>query len=629
LLKPPEPSAARDAAARPHPPNGGASPESETLRERLTKLRASFALLPRAMRMVARVSPRGTVGLVVLTLVCSALPLAIAWVGKAIVDSVVAGNADAAFRWVAIELGLVVAQVGGGRGLALVRGLIGARLARELNVSILEKALNLQLSDFEDPAFYDQLTRARREASSRPITVVTETFDIVQKALTLVGYASVLAHHSPLVLGALVLASLPATVAEVHFGRAAFRLRNWRSPDTRRLMYLERILSSDDHAKEVKLYGMGPLLLDRYKELGETFTREDATLAVRRFRWATSLSLLATLVYYGAYGSMVLGAAAALITLGELTFYAVAFRQGQQSLQSILGGLGGMHEHSLYLSNLYAYLDRAPPAPLESADSAQGEHGPIRGHVRFEDVSFQYPGREGRWALRHVTLDVPVGQSLALVGHNGAGKTTFIKLLTGLYRPTEGRVLLDGRDVSSIPEAERFAAFAVVFQDFTELQLTLKENVAFGSVDHLDDDGRIGRAIERGGASSVVDRLPGGLESQLGRWFDKGVELSGGEWQKVALSRSFMREEAKVLVLDEPTAALDAEAEHAVFARFRELTRGRTSILISHRFPTVRMAERIVVIEEGQVREEGTHEALVSKGGLYARLFQLQAEGYR
>ncbi len=577
--------------------------------------------------MAAASSRGGMAALVALTLAAAALPPAIAWVGKALVDAVVARDPDDAIRWVAVELALVAALVLLSRATGLLRQTLGARLGHNVNVMIIEKALTLELSDFEDPAFYDQLTRARREASSRPIGVVMQVFDVVKGGLTLSGYAALLFGYSPLVCLALAAASVPATIAEVVFGRAAFRLRNWRSPDTRRLYYMERVLASDDHAKEIKLLGVGPLLLDRYRTLGDRITKEDAALAARRFRWGTALSILATAVYYGAYATMVVAAARGSMTLGEMTLYAVAFRQGQESLQSILSSLGGMHEHALYLSNLYGYLDRPPRPVRESAElDADRALGPA--HLRLEDVSFRYPGAE-RWALRNVSLDVAPGKSLAIVGHNGAGKTTLIKLLLGLYTPTEGRVLLDGVDVSTIPSEERMRIFAAVFQDFARWQLTMRENVGFGSVEHLDDDPHLGRAIERGGAKALLGRMKTGLETQLGKWFDAGVELSGGEWQSVALSRSFAREDARVLILDEPTAALDAEAEQAVFERFRELAQGRTAILISHRFPTVRMADRIVVIDAGELHESGTHAELLAAGGLYAKLFEVQAAGYR
>ena len=591
------------------------------------------------------------VGVAALTLLGSALPPSIAWVGKALVDSVVAHDHARAERWVAVELVLVTVTLLASRGGGLLRQTLGARLGQLVNVRVLEKALTLDLRDFEDSSFYDQLTRARREASSRPIQVVMQLFDMARGVLTLSGYAALLLSFSPWVCLALALASIPATVSEVYFGRLAFRMRNWRSPDTRRLFYLERILASDDAAKEVKLLGVGSLLLDRYRELGSRIVEEDAALASRRFRWGTLLSLASTGVYYGAYATMVGAAASGRLSIGEMTMYAVAFRQGQDSLQSVLSGLGGMHEHALYLSNLYTYLDRPTHIERETAllankqeraladkpgDTADSGAAPATAkpksqtpaHLELRDVSFKYPGSEG-WAVRHVSLDIAPGKSLALVGHNGSGKTTLIKLLLGLYVPTEGQVLLDGREVSAIPEDERRDTFSVVFQDFVRFQLTVRENVGFGMPDKLADDSHVIESFEKGGGARLMKKLPAGLDSQLGKWFDTGVELSGGEWQAVALGRAFARDEARVLVLDEPTAALDAEAEHTVFERFRELTQGKTALLISHRLPTVRMADRIVVLEGGELRETGSHDELVKKGGLYASLFELQASGYR
>ena len=603
------------------------------------RLKASFAHVPRTVGLVWRASRAGTIALGVLTLAASLLPLAIAAVAKLIVDAVLAKDGAVALRWVIVEGALVALSAGAMRGLGLVRSVLGARLGLDINVEILEKALTLELSHFEDPEVYDRLTRARREASSRPISVVLDTFQIVQNAVTLAGYVVLIASYSGWVVLGLVAATIPATIAEVKFGAAAFRLRNWRSPDARRLNYLEYVLANDEYAKEVKVFGFGRLLLDRYKELGETFYREDTQLAVRRSGWAYGLSLLATGAFYASYVLMGMAAAAGAITLGQMTLYVLAFRQGQQAFQSILSAVGGMYEDNLYMSNLFDFLGmaakgaRAPALPAERGDAREiapgkAEIAPAeeRG-IRFEDVGFRYPGRD-TWALRHIDLFLPLGHSVALVGHNGAGKTTFIKLLTRLYEPTEGRILLDGKDLAELdPETVR-SRIGVVFQDFGQYKLMARETVGIGSVPRMNDDEKVERAVELGGARDVVDRLPQKLETQLGRWFKGGVELSGGQWQKLALARAFMREDADILILDEPTAALDAEAEHAVFERFQRLAEGKTSLVISHRFPTVRLAERIIVLEKGGIVEQGTHAELLAAGGLYARLFSLQAQGY-
>jgi ATP-binding cassette subfamily B protein len=629
-----------------------------------SRLRDSFSYMPRALALVWRSSRAATIGLFLLTLTSVALPLLIAWVGKAIVDAIVAHDKGEALRWVLIELGLVALQALSARLLGLIGTVLGARLSVDINLLILRKALALSLRHFEDTQFYDQLTRARREASSRPLAMVMSTFQIGQNLLTLAGYAALLIRFGWLSVLGLVVATVPATLAEMRFSKAAFRLRNWRSPDTRRLSYIEYVLSNDEHAKEVKLFGLGPPLLDRYRVLGEGFYRDDRRLAVRRALWSYLLSLIGVGAFYGCYVLVALQAAAGLITLGTMTLYITAFRQGQGSFQATLAALGSMYENNLYMSNLFQFLaietrpgapvPPAPPPPKELSGE-ESEPGPKEARmlpspvsataapeapekrgadrledeagIRLEGVGFRYPGSEA-WALRGIDLFIPRGQSLALVGHNGAGKTTFIKLLTRLYEPTEGRILLDGRDLRDWPEEALRARLGVLFQDFNQYQFTVRENVGFGSVSHLADAPRLERAVERGGATEVVAGLKKGLDTGLGRWFEGGVELSGGQWQRIALARAYAREEADILILDEPTAALDAEAEQRVFERFQALTRGRTSILISHRFPTVRMADRIVVIEGGRIQEMGSHDELLARGGRYAELFRLQAKGY-
>lgn len=590
-----------------------------------SRIGETLSYVRRTLGLVFRSSRVFMVLLSLLTLLGAATAPAIAYVGKRIVDEVVRHRSQPALGWVGVELGLVLVSALVQRSLGLIRTLLGARLGIDINLQILEKAQSLELRYFEDSEFYDKLTRARREASSRPVALVTDAFALMQQLLTLAGYAALLLRFSGWAVLGLVVSTVPATLAEMRYSKLAFRIRNWRSPESRRLLYLEYVLANDEHAKEVKLFGLGPHLLSRYRNLAEQFYAEDRKLALQRAGITHALSLLGTLAFYGAYAAVALLAAAGKMSLGDMTLYVLSFRQGQQSFQFALSSIGSIYEHNLYMSNLFSFFDlepepRAAPAPSQAPVPFWG--------IRFENVGFRYPGKDA-WAVRGIELSIAKGESMALVGENGAGKTTLIKLLTRLYEPTEGRILLDGVDLRAWPEDELRSRIAVVFQDFNQYQLRVRENVGFGSVDHMDQDARIREAVERGGAEPVIAALPGGLEAPLGRWFQEGSELSGGQWQKIALARAFMRSQADILILDEPTAALDAEAEYAVFARFRELARGRTTIVISHRFPTVRMASRIIVLERGTIVESGSHDELVRARGRYAHMFELQAEGYR
>jgi ATP-binding cassette subfamily B protein len=489
---------------------------------------------------------------------------------------------------------------------------------------ILEKALTLDLSQFEDAEFYDKLQRARREASSRPLSLVMRSFGLFQQLISLVSFGILIAQFSIWAMVLLIVAGLPAFVAETKFSGDAFRLFRFRAPESRLQNYLEIVMAREDHVQEVKLFGLGPLLLERYRAIFRNIYGEDRALTLRREGWGLILTLVGTAALYGAYAWIVVAAINIAITLGEMTMYLLLFRQGQAAVSAGLGSIGGMYEDNLYLTNLYEYLEQAPAY-------ARGDavHGPDPDDgVRFEDVSFRYPGSPSP-TLVSINLHIRPGESLALVGENGAGKSTLIKLLCGFYRPDAGRVLLHGRDVQDWEPDALHRCIGVIFQDFNRYQFTVGENIGAGDVEGFTDEVRWEDSARKGMAMPFVERLEHGFRTQLGSWFKGGKELSTGQWQKVALSRAFMRSNAEVLVLDEPTAAMDAAAEAELFEYFRGHTRGRITILISHRFSPVRQADRIAVLEDGRVRECGTHQELLDEDGLYARLFLLQAEGYR
>jgi len=527
-------------------------------------------------------------------------------------------------EFVLLEAVLVALLAGAQRGLSMCQSLLRAQLGQRVNVMILEKALTLELAQFEDSEFYDKLTRARREASVRPLSLVMRSFGLAQNAVSLLSYGVLLVKFSPWALALLVAAGLPSFLAEAKFSGDAFRLFRWRSPETRMQMYLETVLAREDHAKEVKLFGLGRRLLERYRSIFERLYREDRALTIRRDSWGFGLGLLGTATLYGAYAWIAVSAVKGLISLGQMTMYVALFRQGQSAVSASLAAISGMYEDNLYLSTLYDYLET--PVPPVSGAATRGPD-PADG-VRFEQVSFSYPGATEP-ALEAVSLHLRPGTSLALVGENGSGKTTLIKLLTRLYAPTAGRILLDGRDLREWdPEALR-SRVGVIFQDFARYQMQVGENVGAGDETHFEDEARWREAAAKGQAAAFIEQLPAGYHTQLGKWFKDGRELSGGQWQKIALSRAFMRTGADILVLDEPTAAMDARAEAEVFEHFRNLASDRITILISHRFSTVRMADQIAVLDRGRVVEHGSHEQLMAMGGTYAGLFALQARGYR
>ena len=613
---------------RPAPPADGRGPAGTP---RLRDLIGVAAYVRRALGLVWATSRSVTIALAVGSVVAGLAPSAMAWTGKRLIDAVVqaAGSDDdsaraAAMTWVAVELGLAILLATVTRVLSILRSLLRAQLGNRINAMILRKALDFDLTHFEDAEVYDMLTRARREASSRPLSMVMRTFAIVQQAITLAGLGALLAAFSPLALAILLAAALPAFIVEAKFSGDAFRLFRWRTPETREQGYLESVLARDDHAKEVQLYDLGPRFLDRYQTIFERVYGDDRRLAWRRGLWGLGLGVLGTIAFYGMYLWIARAAIAGTITLGAMTMYVVVFRQAQSSLASVLGDVGGLYEDNLYLSTLYELLD------LPTVQRTGGVTvGAVPGDgVRFDDVAFAYPG-SATPALEHITLHVPPGSKLAIVGENGSGKTTLIKLLAGLYAPTAGRVTIDGTQVRAWDQVALRRRIGVIFQDFVRYQLTVGENIGAGDERAFEDRERWTSAAEQGLAAPVIAELPSGYDTRLGKWFKDGRELSLGQWQKVALSRAFMRKDADILVLDEPTASMDAAAEVAIFDRFRERTQDQIAIVISHRFSTVRMADSIVVLDGGRILERGSHDELVAAGGRYATLFALQARGYR
>ena len=563
------------------------------------------------------------------------LPAAISYISKLIVDAVVFAsqvnsqnngfvNIYPSLSYVGLEAIAVILLAGSQRGIIICQSLLRALMGQRVNVLILEKALTLDLRQFEDSEFYDKLTNARREASVRPLSLVNRTFGLVQNALSLFTYGILLVNFSGWAVVVLILAAMPVFIAETKFAGEGFRLFSWRAAETRQQHYLENLLAREDFVTEVKLYQLGEMLLGRYRNLFEQLYGEDRDLTLRRGFWGYLLGLVSTGAFYLAYAWIVLETVQGKISLGDMTMYLTVFRQGQSTFSNALTSIGGMYEDNLYLSNLYDFLEEEVPTSWGKATIGLNPQDGIR----FENVSFTYPG-SSKPALTNISLHLKPREKLAIVGENGSGKTTLIKLLTRLYTPDSGRIFLDGLDLQEWDVDVLRRRIGVIFQNFVRYQFTVGENIGVGDVEHLENKTYWQTAAQKGMAQSFIDQLPQSFQTQLGRWFKGGQELSGGQWQKIALSRAFMRSQADILVLDEPTSAIDAQAEFEIFNHFRTVTQNQMVLLISHRFSTVRMADKILVIENGEVIEQGTHEELLKVGGRYAKLFLLQAAGYQ
>jgi ATP-binding cassette subfamily B protein len=614
----------------------GMTPQSHTFRERLGALRN----LPPFVRLVWETSRPLTLAQGALRLARALLPVAMLYVGKLIIDEVVAlarephpgtlgewldaGRLDAIALLVAVEFALAIASDLLARLVGLVDTLLAERVGTETSLRLMRHAATLDLEDFEDSELQDRLERARRQASGR-MTLMGQLFNQVQDAITIVSFAVGLLVYAPWLMLLLLVALVPSFIGEAHFNAQSYWLNYHRAPERRELDYVRQTAASVETAKEVKIFNLNPFLLERYRTLAERFYEANKRIAMRRAGWGGLLAAIGTAAYYTAYAYIVWRTIGGAFSIGDLTFLAGSFRRLHQMMEGLFAGLTQVAGQALYLDDLFSFFDIRPE--IVSRPASRPLPDPIREGFVFEDVGLRYPGAE-RWAVRHLSFTLRAGEVLALVGENGAGKTTLVKLLSRLYDPDEGRILLDGRDLRDYDLQSLRAGIAVIFQDFVRYHLTAAENIAVGRIEALGDRGRIEQAARRSLADEVIRKLPGGYEQVVGKRFRTGIDLSGGEWQKIAIARAYMRE-AQLLILDEPTAALDARSEFEVFERFKELTRGKTAVLISHRFSSVRMADRIVVLGDGQVEAIGTHEELLQQGGRYAELFELQAAGYR
>ena len=608
--------------------------DTQTSSNPVSKFISVFRYSSVAIGIVWDTSAALTVVMAATTLVSGILPAAIASVGGLFVDAVASAFQETgasaqqlrseALYYVFLEAGLVVLITAAQRINTVCQSILRVLLGNKINVMILEKALTLELAHFEDSEFYDKLVRARREASSRPLSLVIKTFDLFRESILLVTIGIWLYQFSPYAVLLLGLAGVPAFLAEAKFSGEAFRIHRRRSAERRMQIYLEMVLTREDGVKEVKLLQLGKLFVQRYVDIFKNIYKEDKSLVLRRGFWGYVLGLLASAAFYFAYGWVGFAAIAGTITIGQMTMYIAQFRLGQNAVTSSLTAVNGMYEDNLYLSNLSEYL--AHKVPEQTGSNTRGPD-PADG-IRFENVSFHYPGSENP-ALHNITLHIHSGESLAIVGENGSGKTTLIKLLTRLYVPTGGNIFLEGLELSAWDIDTLRQKIGVIFQDFSRYQLMVGENIGIGDVKNIHQDEYVAEAARKGMADVFVKDLPAAYKTQLGTWFKDGKELSGGQWQKIALSRAFMRSQADILILDEPTAAIDAKAEAEIFEHFRELTANKISIIISHRFSTVRRADYIIVLDQAEILERGTHKELLHLDGQYATLFKLQAKGYQ
>jgi ATP-binding cassette, subfamily B, bacterial len=619
------------------PPDASTATERPSWRARVGALRN----LPPFLKLVWRTSPALTFSQALLRIVRALLPVATLYVGKLIIDEVVllsksplatedlqqwigSGMLDRIGWLLALEFGLAVLSDVLGRAVSLLDSLLSEQFSNETSLRLMEHAATLDLEDFEDSELQDKLERARRQAAGRT-SLIGQLFSQAQDVVTVASFAAGLVVYAPWLIAFLAVALLPAFIGEAHFNAQSYALNYARTPERREIDYVRQTGASAETAKEVKIFGLNAFLIERYRVLSTSFAEANRRIALRRAGWGSVLSALGTVAYYVAYAYIVWRTLHREFSIGDLTFLAGSFRRLRNLLENLLLGFSQVAGQALYIDDLFSFFEIRPE--IVPPTNPRPFPVPIKDGFIFENVGFRYPGAE-RWAVRGLTFKLNAGEILALVGENGAGKTTLVKLLARLYDPDEGRILLDGHDLREYDLFTLRANIGVIFQDFVRYQFTAADNIAVGRIEARDDRGRIVAAAERSLADEVIRKLPKGYDQIIGKRFRTGVDVSGGEWQKIAIARAYMRD-AQLLILDEPTAALDARAEFEVFKRFRDLSEGKTAVLISHRFSSVRMADRIVVLMDGAVEAIGTHAELLEQGGRYAELFELQAAGYR
>lgn len=598
-----------------------------TFKERLSALKN----LPQLFKLVWQSSPGKTAASFALRILRSAMPVALLYVGKLIIDEVIqlnrhGGDQHQLWKLVTLEFALAVITDILGRLISLVDGLLGDLFSNYTSLQIMQHAATLDLEQFEDSVFYDKLERARQQTTGRTILlsqVMSQVQDLISIAFLLTGLLA----FNPWLILLLLISIIPAFLGESHFNSRNYALSRSQTPERRELDYLRYLGASDETAKEVKIFGLSGFITDRFKTLSDRFYTDNKKLAVKRSVWGTFFSIIGSAGYYAAYIFIIYQTVTGKTSVGNLTFLAGSFRQLSSLMETMLGRFTSVSQGAIYLNDFIEFFEIRPNVVTTAVQKPLPFPNPILQGFTFDNVGFKYRNSPN-WANRHLSFTLKPGEKLALVGENGAGKTTLVKLLARLYDPTEGRILLDGIDLKNYDLAELRQNLGIIFQDYLRYQMTFAQNIAVGNISEIGNQAKIEQAAEQSLAALLIPKLPGKYEQWLGRRFNEGIELSGGEWQKVALARAYMKD-AQVLILDEPTAALDARAEYEIFQRFAELTRGKSAVLISHRFSTARLADRILVLDKGQLLEAGTHEELINLNGRYAELFQLQAKGYQ